>query len=84
MSDHDDRHFRKYPLRLDASAYEMNGAMNVLHAIRDRAYGYGANDDQMNASNEANVVDALDAGFALDVYTFHIRTGSLLLVGAYI
>lgn len=60
LSDHDDRHFRKYPLRLDANAYGMNDAMNVHHATHVRAHGYDVYDGQMN---EANVADALDADF---------------------
>lgn len=79
LNDHDDRHFRKYPLRPDANAYEMNDAMNARHAMYDCANDCDANDDRMSASNEANVVGALDADFALDVYTFHKQNDSLPL-----
>lgn len=75
MSDHDDRHFRRFHPHLDANAYEMNDAMNVLHAMHDHANDYDVSDAQMSALNEANAVGALDACFALDVYTFHIQIG---------
>ena len=84
LIDHDDRHFRKYPLRPDADAYEMNDAMNVLRALHDHACGCDASDGQMSASNEANVAGALDADFVSDVYTFRTRNDFPLLNAAYI
>lgn len=71
-SDHGDRHFRKYPLRLDANACAMNDAMNARHAIHDRGHGYDVYDVQMN---EANAVDALGVYFGWDVCTFRKRNG---------
>lgn len=62
LNDHDDRHFRKYPLRPDADAY----AMSVHHAMHGYAHGCDANDGQMNVLNEANVADALDVDFVSD------------------
>lgn len=80
LNDHDDRHFRKFPLRPAANAYGMNDAMNGHRAMHDYAYDYDANDDRMSVSNVANAVDALDDGFALDVYIFHKQNDSPLLV----
>lgn len=84
LIDRDDRHFRKYPLRPDADACEMNDAMNVLRAIHDHACGCDASDGQMSASNGANVADALDADFVSDAYIVRTQNGFLLLNAAYI
>lgn len=58
LSDHDDRHFRKYPLRLDANAYAMNDVMSGLHATYGRVRGYDVYGVRMNAANAADAFDA--------------------------
>lgn len=72
LSDHDDRHSRKYPLRLDANACAMNDVMSGLHAIHGRVRGYDVYGVQMNAANAA---DALDADLGWDVCIFRKRSG---------
>lgn len=80
LNDHDDRHFRKYPLHPDANAY----AMNVHRVMHDYAYDCDANDVQMNVLNEANVVDASDVGFVSDADNGRKQSGFHPLIVAYI